>query len=242
MIGAAKLPFFGSALWSPAMLSQVWLWLTAGPTQCFSDAGGTTPCADGDAVYVWKDRSGNGHDLSQSSSGLRPLLRLISGQWRVRFDGTDDTFFRGSITTWPTTTGFASSRFGIVATGHTISTLDVGTGQFGAGQEYYRYSGDGNAYVSNFLQTRWDAAFAPSDTVSRRTYTQVSDSTTFSLYEGGSLLTSQAANWKAPVNFGLASAGGQDSNIDIAGIVAGASILSSGNRALLEAYLAGLLT
>lgn len=62
-------------------------WLQASPYYCFSDAAGTIPCADGDAVRVWKDRTGNTVGQSQATSGSRPILRFLSSQWRVTYDG-----------------------------------------------------------------------------------------------------------------------------------------------------------
>lgn len=76
--------------WTPASLSGLALWLTAGPTWCFSDAAGTVPCADGDSVRVWRDQAA-GILVSQATSGNRPTLRLdAGGKWYVLFDGVDD--------------------------------------------------------------------------------------------------------------------------------------------------------
>ena len=86
-----------AAPWTPSRLSGLRLWATAGPAWCFSDAGGAAACGDGDAVYVWKDRSGNAYDLSQSSGGKRPLLVSSGGAWRVRFDGADDMLRNTSV-------------------------------------------------------------------------------------------------------------------------------------------------
>ncbi len=49
----------------------------------FTDAGGTTPAVtNGDLVYVWKDQSGSGNDLSQATSGDRPVLATASRNGR----------------------------------------------------------------------------------------------------------------------------------------------------------------
>lgn len=81
----------GIATWTPASLgAALKFWVTAGPTWCFSDALGTVACGDGDAIYVWKDRSGAAYDLTQSTAAARPTLRTVGGAWFVRFDGTDD--------------------------------------------------------------------------------------------------------------------------------------------------------
>lgn len=242
LIGAAKLGALGSSApppWTPAVLSQLWLWLTAGPTWCFSDAGGSVPCANGDAIYVWKDRSGNAHDVSQPTSGQRPTLVLSGGLWRARFNPSASQYMsRSSITTWPTSTGFVSSRFGIVATGSHLCSIDMVSEA--EGSEYYRFAADGNAYAANFRASRYGPVFAVTDSVSVRTYTQTSDSD-YRVYNGGSQVgTTQSTSWSAPTAFFLGVTGSGFSDIDIAGVVAGASVLGT-NRTQLETYLATLL-
>lgn len=75
---------------SPTDIAGLDIWLTAGPSYCFKDAAATLPCADGDAVYTWVNRRSGGANAVQSSAGSRPLLKLVSGRWVVRFDGSDD--------------------------------------------------------------------------------------------------------------------------------------------------------
>jgi hypothetical protein len=74
----------GGAPWTPASLPDLAVWLTAGPEWCYQDAGASVPCGDGDPVYTWVDRSGNGHDFSQADAGTRPVLRLGS-EWELEF-------------------------------------------------------------------------------------------------------------------------------------------------------------
>lgn len=49
---------------------------------------------DGDAVSTWNDRTGNGRDLTQATSGRYPLFRptvsSLNNKAAVEFDGTDD--------------------------------------------------------------------------------------------------------------------------------------------------------
>jgi hypothetical protein len=62
----------------------------------YSDLAGTTPAtADGTAIALWKDQSGNFNHLAQATSGARPLVKTnqISGLPCVRFDGSDDFFW-----------------------------------------------------------------------------------------------------------------------------------------------------
>jgi hypothetical protein len=47
----------------------------AGPTTCFSDAGGTVPCAVGDSCYIFKSTFGPLRTFTQATSGARLILR-----------------------------------------------------------------------------------------------------------------------------------------------------------------------
>jgi hypothetical protein len=59
----------------------------------YSDLAGTTPAtADGTAIALWQDQSGNFNHLAQPTSGARPVVKTnqINGLPCVRFDGVDD--------------------------------------------------------------------------------------------------------------------------------------------------------
>lgn len=52
----------------------------------FQDSAGTTPvAADGDPVGRWNDKSGNGHDFIQATSGSRPAYRVSGGVHWIDF-------------------------------------------------------------------------------------------------------------------------------------------------------------
>jgi len=59
-------------------------------SEVFTDAG-TTPAADGEAVYQWNDQSGNGNHLTQTVSGDRPLYQTSeqNGLPGIEFVSTD---------------------------------------------------------------------------------------------------------------------------------------------------------
>lgn len=79
------------AAFDPLSVPGLALDLVASPAYAFTDAGGTAAAGDGDAVRVWKDRSGNARDFSQATAANRPLLRLAAdGTWGLAFDGADD--------------------------------------------------------------------------------------------------------------------------------------------------------
>jgi len=58
-----------------------------------SDPGWTPPAADG-AVDSWRDGAGNGHTVTQATSGKQPLYRTsvakLNGKPGIDFDGVDD--------------------------------------------------------------------------------------------------------------------------------------------------------
>ncbi len=58
----------------------------------FQDVGGATPVtAAGQSVALWRDQSGNGNDISQSTAASQPVLGTAGGRNVVSFDGVDDT-------------------------------------------------------------------------------------------------------------------------------------------------------
>ena len=74
------------------------LWLDASDASTLYDAttGGSLVAADG-TIARWEDRSGNGYHVTQSTSGARPIRKtaIQNALDVVRFDGSDDTLWRG---------------------------------------------------------------------------------------------------------------------------------------------------
>lgn len=103
MAGAA-----GSALWTPASLPSLRLWLDG------HDAATVTTANS--AVSQWNDKSGNGYNLTQATSGDRPSHSTTTGL--LTFDGTSDCL-AGSASIFGT--GSFSYLIGIVATTTTIT-------------------------------------------------------------------------------------------------------------------------
>ena len=86
---------------SPAM------WLDASDTSTLFNAtsGGSLPSV-GAGVARIEDKSANGFDLTQATSGKRPLRQEINGMSMLRFDGTDDIMTMGSSTLLRNKPGF----------------------------------------------------------------------------------------------------------------------------------------
>jgi hypothetical protein len=121
-------------------LTNMQLWFKA-DKDVYSNAGGTTPCADGDTVYVWKDQSGNAFNASQSTAAARPTFKtnILNGKPVIRFDGADDVL---AITSSLAGTGDNLSFFLVVIPD---SNLPIGIWD----------SGDENS-IRNFDGGKWD--------------------------------------------------------------------------------------
>ncbi len=81
-----------SSGFSPTDVSDLKLWLKADSGLFDAVSSGSAVAADG-AVARWEDQSGNANNLTQSTSGSRPLLKtniIKSSLPVVRFDGSDD--------------------------------------------------------------------------------------------------------------------------------------------------------
>jgi hypothetical protein len=63
----------------------------------FQDAAGTIPCAVDAVVGLIRDKSGRGHDASQSTDSRKPILRSSAGRYRLAFDGSNDFLVTNSI-------------------------------------------------------------------------------------------------------------------------------------------------
>ena len=61
------------------------LWLDSANMNGFNNVG----IADGDQVSEWKDLSGNGHDVTQSSSGYAPVVSVENNRHYVDFVSND---------------------------------------------------------------------------------------------------------------------------------------------------------
>lgn len=89
---------FGARSINPATIPGLELWVDAG-SEVYTDTSGTTRAANGDTVALWKDRSGNGRDFSQSTSGARPTLatNVTNSRDVLDFDGTSDFMTGGDL-------------------------------------------------------------------------------------------------------------------------------------------------
>jgi hypothetical protein len=125
------------AAFFPSTITGLAAAYTADPAYCFQDAAKATPCADGDPVYTWADRSGAGLDFVQATLANRPLLKSDgAGGYYVLFDGSNDFMSRSPLRSaapmtltarlWPT--GAAGTQAVFIAAADTdgIDNFDIG--------------------------------------------------------------------------------------------------------------------
>jgi hypothetical protein len=81
-----------SAIWVPQNLfsgAENGVILEVDKSTLWQDVAGTIPvAADGDPVALWQDKSGNGTDLMQSDTALRPVYRAGGGKPYIQFSST----------------------------------------------------------------------------------------------------------------------------------------------------------
>lgn len=84
----------GAAAWTPANLfasSEAGGWYDASiSASMWQETGESTSAGDTEPVGRWKDQSGNGLHLDQSTASLKPVRHASGGLWYVAFDGSDD--------------------------------------------------------------------------------------------------------------------------------------------------------
>lgn len=77
-------------VWDPTTVSGLKLWAAARLI---------TGLSDSDPVTTWSDQSGQGNDLSQSTTGNKPLYKtnIVNGRPAILFDGVDDYFTLANV-------------------------------------------------------------------------------------------------------------------------------------------------
>jgi hypothetical protein len=109
-------------------------WDPSDLTKMFQEAAGSTPAVVGQPVGLVKDKSGNGYDLSQSTSSKRPVLQQSGSLYYLQFDGIDDalTLSTGRDLFQNVTSAFVAMAVSVasVSAGQVVLTgWSVGTGQ-----------------------------------------------------------------------------------------------------------------
>lgn len=227
-------------VWSPAMLTNVRLWVRA-------DLGVTLVGAD---VDVWADQSGAGNDLSAAAPGARPLF-VANGfnggaQPYVEFDGVTE-YIRNVAFSWPDLGGNVPA-FSFSFIMEDIAAAAVSTSVWAFGAFDVNISGRRSASVTdNFGAFAGPSAGATSTSttslVPPRLVTYRWDGATQAIYVNGGAAEDPKANANAFTDvatrtFSVASelGGIQNGNMRVAEIIVQKEAISAPDLALLAAY------
>lgn len=221
------IPSFG---FNPSKISGLKLWLKA---------NAITGLNDGDPVGTWLDSSGSGNDVTQSTSGSKPLYKtgIINGLPTVLFDGSDD-FMSGAKPSNRPLTQF-------IVTQPTLNT---------ASQKSYAmfcHSADQSFLAARLSTNFWGTFTSPTGDlsstvalVSGTNYLLEHTATTDTfLYQQGTQKATRVQPESGPsgsTTFGLGKSlitANRQYAGHIAELIHYDSVLSSGDRGLVETYL-----
>jgi len=146
----------GGGAWTPAVLGSALKWWVSADTGAYKDAGSTL-AANTETVQQWNDQSGNGHHISQATSGLRPVFttNVFGTKPALAFDSSDDVLFSSSWTLSQPLTVFVVYKYG-ASLGANYSNLFTGdaTGAYdGCLIQSVRNGGSGYMYAGTLQAT-----------------------------------------------------------------------------------------
>ena len=230
--------------WTPASIPGINGWWEAGAATNYTDAGVTNVSVSGtDTIARSTDKSGSGHYLDDDGGGstVHPIWNSGSGKPYMLFDGTNDflssgyTIPDGSGNWWCaislTTIGNADQQF---------AALNVG-GHF---QRFYIFGGNAALQIADTVDSTSSAFAGAMSAATSYVIIGTCQSAVGAIYLDNVIGTTQNYTAGVPTGVGRAFFGGdggiQYANIKIHGAVTGSGILSSGDRASLNTYMAGL--
>ncbi len=127
---AGWLPLAVSVVWSPPSASVPLLAWYKADVGVFTDTACSTPATNSTTVACWKDQSGNGYDIKQTTAGNRPtfLTAGLNSKQTV-------SFVAASVTNLISGTGVAMGT-STQASGFCVAQYTTNTSSFGRGFEY----------------------------------------------------------------------------------------------------------
>ena len=231
--------------WTPASLPALKAWYEAGASTTFTDAGVTNVTADGQAVAQWNDKSGNGQNMADyGGSTTRPLWNSGAGKPYLAFDGTNDTLVAnltapvdGSGQVYVAVSGYFNS----VAVDSVIASLLIGADGF---VSIYSFGGNSLAQVAGTGTVNNEGGPAltsatPCVLIATMT-TSAAEMFLDNATNGSTALSASRTTGGGVFYAGSIDGGSQFFAGRIYGAVVGAGVLSSGDRASLQSYMAGL--
>lgn len=201
---------------------------------------GTNP-SNGASVETWKDKSGNGYDATQGTSGARPTYQtnvINSNRPVIRFDGSDDGLRNGTMHGTPAST--------IIA----VAKQTAGTNHqrlYAALNDNNIFFGSGNGNFTTFYgnDAGWNYCCGdniPSSPITDmfRILSAVSNGVTDVPYYSGLAQTraNQNSTGIGYTGFGIGNAyGAQEFNGDVAELIIYNRALTDSERKAIECYL-----
>lgn len=223
-----------AAAFTPASVAgNLDYWLPS-PSYCFSDAGGTTPCAVGDAVAVWKPVRGLGANFTQGTAASRPLLQQdASGHYVVRFDNADD-----GLTSTNSATGACGLAVCAKQAGTTSSTRVLNSTSANCLVTFNRTTDQIKVFVAASVFTSGTNATAARTGI----LTKASGGNWAYYLQGVSqTVTARTADWGG-ASLGSAGSTPEPLDGDVYGLALYAAQVSAADALLLHNYLIGLST
>lgn len=147
------------AVFLPTDIAGLLLWLDANDASTlFQDAAKTTPAGNGDVVGAWADKSGQGNDATQTTTGRKTTVSAaaINGLNAILGDGADDELV---ISVGPLTveTIFAVAVNNVPTGDGTIigntTAFRMRYPSFTTGRVEYRYDNVNAGISSGFVET-----------------------------------------------------------------------------------------
>lgn len=191
----------GGGGWTPdANLATLERWI---------DTSQFTGFSDNDAIATAADSSGNSNELTQATSGLRPVYKtnIANGLPAMLFEGGSAHRLSGDVIPCSAATWWCVFQVDSTAAGFEI----VGSGP---GNSYYRFEGDGNGYFGAFRGTRINTYPTGVPTTGVVIMTGVSTASTYQIYFNGTGQGAQSADFDQGSAFELGSDSGGGKNFD----------------------------
>jgi len=228
--------------WTPTQISGCALWLDGNDsTTLFQNTAGTTPVVNGSQIQLWKDKSTNTNNASNSQTVMRYNTNGLNGLPAISFPGTQTTGFSLSGSLLPNGSSDASYFFVLNKNNSTV-------------QVYFTHGGSTHLkqfYAGGGLTIDRSGTPLISDSTSIVNGNTIVSCTTTSLSAGvngwrnGSAFSSTGATFSWNVNTTaawLGSGGTTGTSFIYAGVISEVIIfnvaLTTGQRQQVEGYLA----
>lgn len=221
--------------WSPTDLASLVAWWDfSDATTLFTDAGTTPVASDGDRIYRANDKSGNGFYQQQATSGNRPAYKvgIQNGKSAAYLDAARlDAMTSASVAgQYP---GNAATVFIAFTPDNDLAYTVLNTN---SSDTWWRFDGDGKAYMGVYRSTRIDAAYS-AESSGDLLYAIASDNSAYKVWSGGTSKLSTTGAFNADVTVSLSNDVTRPFSGWVYEVVICNAVLSTADMNTLGAYL-----